>query len=192
MPSTLTARGEDGKQSKKIERNTRDDVFIEILLLSIASILGLFAQGLSDAQSRVAAPYLVGGAILKASTGKRESVMNESDWKLYCVLRPLAHERMCVRIMADVEKVVLDKSVTPYERIDTSEEMLKAGQKELYWAFGVFRFSRHEARSHLLGLCARELITAEELTGFSAETQEWIAHCLADREVHGIEDLDAE
>ncbi len=33
MSSTLTARVKDGKQSKKIERNTRERVFIEILLL---------------------------------------------------------------------------------------------------------------------------------------------------------------
>jgi hypothetical protein len=33
MPSTLTAGVEVGKQSKKIERNTRERVFIEILLL---------------------------------------------------------------------------------------------------------------------------------------------------------------
>ena len=118
--------------------------------------------------------------------------MNESDWKLYSALRPLAHERMCVRIMQEVERTVLDKSLAPYERIEASEELLKAGQKELYWAFGVFWFSRHEARSHLLGVCARELITPGELTGFSEETQGWINHCLADREVHGIEDLDAE
>jgi hypothetical protein len=191
MPSTLTARVEDGKQSEKIERNTRQDIFCEILLLWIGLIVGMFAQGLSDAQSKVRAQGPVGGAILKAST-RQESAMNESDWKRYCVLRPMAHERMCERIMADVEKIVLDKSIAPYERIDASEELLKAGQKELYWAFGVFRFSRHEARSHLLGLCARELIKVEELTGFSEETREWIKHCLADREVHGIEDLDAE
>jgi hypothetical protein len=33
MPSTLTAGVKVGKQSKKIERNTRERVFIEILLL---------------------------------------------------------------------------------------------------------------------------------------------------------------
>jgi len=152
----------------------------------------LLAQGLSDAQSRILASGRARAAMLMASTDKQESAMNESDWKLYCVLRPVAHERMCVRIMADVEKTVLDKNLSPYERIEASEELLQAGQKELYWAFGVFRFSRHEARSHLLGLCARELVTAEELTGFSEETREWIKHCLADREAHGIEDLDAE
>ncbi|MHC8383461.1 hypothetical protein [Pseudomonas sp. LB3P14] len=118
--------------------------------------------------------------------------MNESDWKLYSALRPLAHERMCIRIMEEVERTVLDKSLVPYERIEASEELLQAGQKELYWAFGVFRFSRHEARSHLLGLCARELITSEELTGFSEDTQTWVKECLAHREVHGIEDLEAE
>ncbi|TPG76728.1 hypothetical protein [Pseudomonas arsenicoxydans] len=118
--------------------------------------------------------------------------MNESDWKRYSALRPLAHERMCIRIMEEVERTVLDKSLEPYDRIEATEELLQSRQKELYWAFGVFRFSRHEAQSHLLGLCARELITSEELAGFSAETQEWVRHCLADREAHGIEDLEAE
>jgi hypothetical protein len=33
MPSTLTAVVEDGKQSKKIERNTRKTGFFAILLL---------------------------------------------------------------------------------------------------------------------------------------------------------------
>ena len=55
--------------------------------------------------------------------------MNESDWKLYSALRPLAHERMCVRIMEEVERTVLDKSLAPYERIEASEERLKAGSK---------------------------------------------------------------
>ncbi len=32
MPSTLTAGVKDGKQSKKIERNTRKVEFIEVLL----------------------------------------------------------------------------------------------------------------------------------------------------------------
>jgi hypothetical protein len=118
--------------------------------------------------------------------------MNESDWKQYCALRPVAHERMCEHIMADVEKIVLDKSIATYERIEASEETLKAGQKELYWAFGAFSFSRLEAQSHLLGLCARELVTAQELATFSQETQEWVRQCLANREVHGIEDLEAE
>ncbi len=51
MPSTLTAGGKDGKQSKKIERNTRWRLFGEILLLCTSLIFRLFAQGLSDAQS---------------------------------------------------------------------------------------------------------------------------------------------
>ncbi|UVM49441.1 hypothetical protein LOY38_24325 [Pseudomonas sp. B21-015] len=118
--------------------------------------------------------------------------MNESDWKLYSVLRPIAHERMCIRIMGAVERTVLDKSLAPYERIEASEERLKAGQQELYWAFGVFSHSRNEAPAHLLGLCTHELITSEELTGFSEETQAWIKERLAHREVHGIEGLEAE
>ncbi len=50
MPSTLTLGGKDGKQSKKIERNTREQVFIEILLLRLAVIVLLLARGLNGAQ----------------------------------------------------------------------------------------------------------------------------------------------
>jgi hypothetical protein len=50
MPSTLTARGKDGKQSKKIERNTRKAELIEILLLRMAVIVLMIARGLRTAQ----------------------------------------------------------------------------------------------------------------------------------------------
>ncbi|MNF73852.1 hypothetical protein D3C84_558670 [compost metagenome] len=50
MPSTLTAGVKVGKQSKKIERNTRREIFGAILLLRLVLIFGLFAQGLNDAQ----------------------------------------------------------------------------------------------------------------------------------------------
>ncbi|PTR25890.1 MULTISPECIES: hypothetical protein [unclassified Pseudomonas] len=50
MPSTLTAGVKVGKQSKKIERNTRGRVFIEILLLKMVLMIVLFARGLSVAQ----------------------------------------------------------------------------------------------------------------------------------------------
>jgi hypothetical protein len=53
MPSTLTVGLKDGKQSKKIERNPRKRIFIEILLRGSALIFCLFAQGLNDAQSTV-------------------------------------------------------------------------------------------------------------------------------------------
>ncbi len=50
MPSTLTLGGKVGKQSKKIERNTRERVFIEILLLQMVAMIMLFARGSSGAQ----------------------------------------------------------------------------------------------------------------------------------------------
>ena len=50
MPSTLTAGVKVGKQSKKIERNTRGRVFIEILLLQMVAMILFFARGLSGAQ----------------------------------------------------------------------------------------------------------------------------------------------
>ncbi|MFJ3368867.1 hypothetical protein [Pseudomonas sp. NPDC086251] len=55
MPSTLTAREKDGKQSKKIERNTRKSLFAAILLFCMAFMLRMLARGLSDAQSKAAA-----------------------------------------------------------------------------------------------------------------------------------------
>ncbi|PRB49006.1 hypothetical protein CQ009_14750 [Pseudomonas sp. MYb2] len=50
MPSTLTARGEVGKQSEKIERNTRKAGFCGILLRWRLLIVVIFARGLIGAQ----------------------------------------------------------------------------------------------------------------------------------------------
>ena len=52
MASTLTARGKDGKQSKKIERNTRKARFCAILLCVMNVIVLFFARGLIGAQLR--------------------------------------------------------------------------------------------------------------------------------------------
>ncbi len=51
MPSTLTAGGKDGKQSKKIERNTRKVEICTILLCGMAGIVWMFARGWIRAQS---------------------------------------------------------------------------------------------------------------------------------------------
>ncbi|TBN49415.1 hypothetical protein EYC95_04905 [Pseudomonas sp. BGI-2] len=72
MPSTLTAVVEDGKQSKKIERNTRKSACTAILLLRVAVIVLMFARGLSVAQLKVGGLVSVGAAILKASTRRLE------------------------------------------------------------------------------------------------------------------------
>jgi len=53
MPSTLTARGEDGKQSKKIERNTRKARICAILLCFRQRIVFVFAQGVIGAQLKL-------------------------------------------------------------------------------------------------------------------------------------------
>ena len=51
MPSTLTASDEDGKQSEKIERNTRKAVFSEILFLKSRLLLAGIARTIRRAQS---------------------------------------------------------------------------------------------------------------------------------------------
>jgi hypothetical protein len=50
MPSTLTAGVEVGKQSEKIERNTRKGGIGEILLLGCEAIVFKFAWGVDGAQ----------------------------------------------------------------------------------------------------------------------------------------------
>jgi len=52
MPSTLTARGEDGKRWEKFERNTRNAEFCAILLCLTQNCVAKFAQGFRDAQLR--------------------------------------------------------------------------------------------------------------------------------------------
>ncbi|WP_123410242.1 hypothetical protein [Pseudomonas frederiksbergensis] len=53
MALTLTAGVEVGKQSKKIERNTRKGGISEILLLGCGEIVFMFAWGLDGAQLTV-------------------------------------------------------------------------------------------------------------------------------------------
>lgn len=72
MPSTLTAVIEDGKQSKKIERNTRIVRIIAILLRSGRVIVLMFARGLKGAQLKVGRLVLAKATILKASTRRLE------------------------------------------------------------------------------------------------------------------------
>ncbi|WP_256590951.1 MULTISPECIES: hypothetical protein [unclassified Pseudomonas] len=81
--------GKDGKQSEKIERNTRHRLFIEILLLYIRSIFRLFAQGLSDAQSVVLAPGPRSEAILSLGLDWEAGVGDERV-RLETVLRVAA------------------------------------------------------------------------------------------------------
>jgi len=66
MPSTLTSGGKDGKQSKKIERNTLNVDFIEILLLLMGVIVFMIARGLSAAQFEVCGDDSLSTAMLKA------------------------------------------------------------------------------------------------------------------------------
>jgi len=51
MLSTLTAGNEDGKQSKKIERNTRKADFSEILFLKWRILFRQIAHAIRHAQS---------------------------------------------------------------------------------------------------------------------------------------------
>ncbi|MGF6489969.1 hypothetical protein [Pseudomonas frederiksbergensis] len=118
--------------------------------------------------------------------------MKEKDWKLYSAIRPWAHERLCTRIMDEVERTVLDKSKAPYERFEEVEKLMKAGKKELYWAFDSVNHSRSNADLQFEGLCARGLITAQELEGFSEQTQLDIKRLMARMAERSIEDLDAE
>lgn len=52
MPSTLTAPGKDGKQSKNFERNTRKVANGEILFSGFGDLLLVIAQTFGRAQSK--------------------------------------------------------------------------------------------------------------------------------------------
>lgn len=118
--------------------------------------------------------------------------MKEKDWKRYSAIRPWAHERLCARIMDGVERVVLDKSKAPYERFEEVEKLMKAGKKELYWAFDSVDHSRSNADLQFEGLCALGLITPQELEGFSEEIQGEIKRYMERRAERGIDDIEAE
>lgn len=105
--------------------------------------------------------------------------MKESDWKLLGKLRPLAVERLYDRILQDVQKAVNAEGKASRELVQETKEAVDDGLDKVYRIFDAYRFSRNNADLNLMFMCRAELLSEEEVSGFSDEVRsdalKWLA-----------------
>lgn len=97
----------------------------------------------------------------------------ESDWKLFRQLHPVALNRYCERVLAEIGKAAGELEITPHERFLKVYELVRDRNRSIADAFNDFR--RSTAVTQLAVLHGHGLITAEELSRFSQETRERIS-----------------
>jgi hypothetical protein len=94
--------------------------------------------------------------------------ISERDWKLFRRLQPVALERFCGRVLADVTRVAAGPG-SAHERYLAAYRLVRERDRELAAAFdGPSRSMAWEQ----LGLIVRAgLMTDDEVAGFSDETR---------------------
>ncbi|MDB6142926.1 MAG: hypothetical protein JWP80_1970 [Pseudomonas sp.] len=98
--------------------------------------------------------------------------MKESDWKLLSKLRPLAVDRLYDRILQEVQAAVNGEGKTSRELVQETREAVDDGLDRVYRIFDAERFSRNNARFNLMFMCRADLLTEEDVSGFSDEVRE--------------------
>jgi len=102
----------------------------------------------------------------------------ERDWKRLRELRSVALERLCERILGEVAALSAEPSLTWHERYLATYALMQRRDGDITEAFN--NDSRSRAIVHLTAMVRMQLVTDEELKGFSEETRETVAHWLAD------------
>ena len=98
--------------------------------------------------------------------------IKESDWKIFRHLREVALDRLCERILAEVTRLVADRSKTNHARYQELAGLLDDRDKDVADMFN--GGSRSMALLQLLQIQAKGLLTAEEMAEFSPEAREFV------------------
>ena len=120
-------------------------------------------------QSRIAG---VGGLVyilLPANRTVMASDIPESDWRHFKKVRSVLLERYCARVLADLQDAIGATEGTAHERYLRVFKLIDQRNDDMGRAFDDFRRSTAVMQ---LGIMRRmELLTDEELSVFSPETQ---------------------
>jgi len=98
-----------------------------------------------------------------------ERGINEPDWRLFRQLQPLALDRFCQRVLAEVSGLAADTGKSSHERYLAVFKLLQRRDEELADAFTDPR--RSTALVQLARIRSQELLTEEEFARFSPETR---------------------
>ena len=96
--------------------------------------------------------------------------ISEADWKILRQLKPLALERFCQRVLAEVAHLAADTTKSAHERYLAIFELTRDRDKDLARAFNNLR--RSTALWQLASMKSQRLLTEAELASFSQETRE--------------------
>src|SRR5262249_52505141 len=95
--------------------------------------------------------------------------IQEADWKVFRQLRPLALDRFCQRVLAEVGRLAANTDKSHHERYLALFKLLKRRDEELADAFNDSR--RSTAVLQVARVQFLELLTAEEFARLSPETR---------------------
>lgn len=103
----------------------------------------------------------------------------EDDWKHFKKIQATALDRLCARVLKQLQQHCTATTGTNFERFEKALSTMKEGGNEYKRAFTDFR--RSTAFMNLLQIVALGLISDEELKGFSAQTRAKLAEIHAGR-----------
>jgi hypothetical protein len=93
----------------------------------------------------------------------------EADWKLFRRLQPLALDRFCQRVLAEVAGLAAEAGRSSHDRYRAVFELLQRRDQELADAFNNPR--RSTALLQLVRIRGQGLLTEEEFARFSPATR---------------------
>jgi hypothetical protein len=102
--------------------------------------------------------------------------IKESDWKILRQLKSEALERFCKRVLSEIESINTDSTKNSHQKYLDIYELIHRRNKELALTFDDLR--RSTALLQLTAMKSRNLLTEDELSQFSQETQGIISQIL--------------
>jgi hypothetical protein len=102
--------------------------------------------------------------------------IKESDWKIFRKVHPVALERFCEQVLAESQLLHGDTKKSAHDRFSAIIRLFFERNKEVARLFDDFR--RSTALIQIAVIKQRGLLTNEELSKFSEETQNLVASIL--------------
>src|SRR5438105_1997313 len=96
-------------------------------------------------------------------------MISEPDWRLLTKLKPLALDRLCKQVLAELTRIASDKKHNHHERYLSICQLIQEKDKRIARIFD--GLSRSNALSRLSLMREAQLFTEEELKMFASEIQ---------------------
>lgn len=93
--------------------------------------------------------------------------ISEPDWRVFRELRPVALDRLCQRVLDELQCEIARKEKTSHQRYLTLYKLIKARDHDI--ARGFNEFSRSSALGQMGIIHSMGLFTNDELKRFSTE-----------------------